>query len=127
MTLKQYIFSMTAGTIGVALGWIIAATSIDPVRAPFYGFALFYLSAFATLVGALSLAGIFVRVSILRKRTLIAKQVAVALRQSILFSTLVISALILQSINVLTWWNSALLVGILTVFEFFIISLRRKI
>ncbi|MBI2099615.1 hypothetical protein HYT45_04410 [Candidatus Uhrbacteria bacterium] len=126
MTLRQYILSMILGTIFAFTGWAIIIISFDPVSANFAGFGLFYLAAFTASTGALAVLGLLVRVYIMRRKTFIPKQVAVAFRQAVLLGSLLLGALILQSKDILNWFNSVLLVSSLTILEFFIISLRRK-
>lgn len=126
MTFRQYIFSMIAGTLLSLIGWAIVITSIDPLTAGFFGFTLFYLSAFVSSVGMLAVFGLLLRVYVIKRKLLLSKQVAIATRQSLLLSAVLTGALMLQSARILTWWNSFFLVGGLTMIEFFVISLRRR-
>lgn len=126
MTFKQYILSMIAGTLLSMVGWAIVITSIDPLNAGFFGFILFYLSAFVSSVGLLAIFGLILRVYVIKRKLLLSKHVAIATRQSILLSAVLTGALMLQSSRILTWWNSFFLVGGLTMIEFFVISLRRR-
>lgn len=118
---------MIAGTILALIGWAIVITSIDPLTAGFFGFVLFYLSAFVSSVGCLAIFGLLLRVYVIRRKLLMTKQVAIATRQSVLLSAVLVGALMLQSARILTWWNSFFLVGGLTMIEFFVISLRRRV
>ena len=126
MTFRQYIISIVIGTLCAFIGAGIVVTSTDPATSGPLAFVLFYLSAFTIIVGALSILGLFMRVYVLRKKSFLAKQVAIAFRQSVLLGGLFTGALVLQSMNILTWFNTVLLVGALTMLEFFIISLRRR-
>jgi len=126
MTFKQYIFSMIAGTLLSFIGWAIVITSIDPLTAGIFGFSLFYLSAFLSSVGTLAIFGLLLRIYIIRRKMMPAKQVAIATRQAVLLSAVLVGAIMLQSARILTWWNSFFLVGGLTLIEFFVISLRRR-
>lgn len=127
MTFKQYIFSMIAGTLLSLAGWAIVVTSIDPLTAGIFGFSLFYLSAFLSLVGVLAIFGLLLRIYVIRRKMMLAKQVSISTRQAVLLSGVAVGAMMLQSARILTWWNSFFLVGGLTLIEFFVISLRRRI
>ncbi len=126
MTFRQYILSMIAGTILGYIGWAIVITSTDPLDAGLIGFLLFYFSAYLSFVGTLAIVGLLLRVYVIRRKMLLSKQVAVATRQSILLSAVLVGALIFQSMKILNWWNTFFLVGGLTMIEFFVISLRKK-
>lgn len=126
MTFKQYIFSMIAGTLLSLIGWAIVLTSIDPLTAGIFGFSLFYLSAFLSTVGLLAIFGLLLRIYVIRRKMMLAKQVAISTRQAVLLSAVAVGAMMLQSSRILTWWNSFFLIGGLTLIEFFVISLRRR-
>ncbi|PIR92893.1 hypothetical protein COT99_03805 [Candidatus Falkowbacteria bacterium CG10_big_fil_rev_8_21_14_0_10_43_10] len=104
--------------------WAIVINSIDPETTNIIGFLLFYASLFLSLVGTSAIIGFFIRFVALR-RELIFRQVAVSFRQSFLFSVIIIVSLILQSFQMLTWYNALFLIAALTVFEFFLISYKR--
>lgn len=118
---------MLAGTLLSYSGLAIVLTSIDPLIAGFFGFTLFYLSAFTALVGSLTVLGLLLRVYVLKRKLLMTKQVAISSRQAVLLSAVFVGALMLQSMKILNWWNTFFLVGGLTVIEFFIISLKRRV
>lgn len=118
---------MLAGTLLSYSGLAIVLTSIDPLTAGFFGFTLFYLSAFTALVGSLTVLGLLLRVYALKRKLLMTKQVAISTRQAVLLSAVFVGALMLQSMKILNWWNTFFLVGGLTVIEFFIISLKRRV
>lgn len=127
MTFRQYIFSMFVGTLLSYISWAIVITSIDPLTAGFFGFTLFYLSAFTSLMGSLIIFSLLLRVYVIKRKLLLTKQVAISTRQAVLLAVVFVGALMLQSMKILNWWNTFFLVGGLTVIEFFIISLKRRV
>jgi len=124
MTLKTYLTIMLLATAICWTAWAIVINSIDPETTNIIGFLLFYASLFLSLVGTSAIIGFFIRFVALR-RELIFRQVAVSFRQSFLFSVIIIVSLILQSFQMLTWYNALFLIAALTVFEFFLISYKR--
>ena len=103
------------------VAWIVVLFNIDPFAAGPLGFVFFYLTLFFSLVTTFSVIGLVLR-RWLVKDQLAVKQVATALRQGILFSVLIVGSLILLSFDLLTWWNTLLLVAVLAVLEFFFLS-----
>ncbi len=126
MTLRQYLALMLAGT---ALSWTavgLIVTSVDPTDTQPVIFAIFYASLGLALVGTFSTVGFILRNRLLSRDSVMSRQVAVSFRQSVLLTVLVIAALIMQSRSLLTWLNAGLLVGTITLLEFFFISTKIK-
>jgi hypothetical protein len=125
MSLNKYIVFMVLITIVCWLSWAVVLYNIDPFTAGFLGFIFFYSTLFFSLVTTFSVVGLLFRRLFVRYIEP-AKQVITALRQGILLSFLVISSLILLSFDLLTWWDSALLVVFLAAVEFFFWSYQYK-
>jgi hypothetical protein len=127
MTLRQYLTLMLVGT---ALSWgavALIVTMINPTGSPSVVFAVFYISTLTALTGTFSVMGLLSRVTILGKKHHLSRQVAVSFRQAIMLSLLAIGVLFLQSHSMLSWWNAALMVAVLTVLESFFISTANRI
>ncbi|MFA6551637.1 MAG: hypothetical protein WCV41_03875 [Patescibacteria group bacterium] len=124
MTLKTYLTIMLLATAICWSAWTVVLQSINPETTNFIGFSLFYASLFLAIVGTSAIVGFLIRFILLRKE-LVFRQVAVAFRQSFLFAAVVIASLILQSFQLLTWYNALFLVMAVTVLEFFLISYKR--
>ncbi len=124
MSLKKYLIIMTSATLVSWIAWLFVFFFINPDEAGFVGFALFYISLFFALVGTFSLFGFFIRVWF-TKEEVIFRHLGVATRQSFFFSILMVSALMLQGADLLTWWSVPLLVIFLTLLEFFFITRRQ--
>ena len=126
MTLRSYLISMIAGTLAAwaGVGMILGLT--DPTDARAVVLFIFYAALFLALTGTLSLIGFGLRIWLLKQHYFVSRQVLVAFRQAMLLSLLLITALILQSKGILTWWNGALILGALTLLESFFITAKVK-
>lgn len=125
MTLKNYLFVMSALT---AVCWgifMFVAGLIDPVATNWLGFSLFYLSLFLALSGTFALFGFLFRLIALKKE-LAFNLVKIAFRQSFLFSLFIILLLVLKSQNLFNWLNLFLLVVIFGILELFIGSYKKS-
>lgn len=124
MTLKTYLTIMLLATAICWAAWAIVINSIDPETTNLVGLLLFYASLFLAIVGTSAILGFLVRFILLRQE-LVFRQVVRAFRQSFLFAAIIIASLILQSIQLFTWYNALFLIIGLTVLEFFLISYKR--
>jgi len=124
MTLKNYLLIMFLATAICWSAFAVVVNIADPETTNKVGFILFYISLFLSLVGTSAIVGFLFRFIALRKE-LVFRQVMIAFRQSFLFSAAIIVGLILQSFQMLTWYNAFFLVVALTVLEFFLISYKR--
>ncbi len=106
------------------IGFVFVINQINPMDAGALGYVLFYGMLFLATVATLSVFGFLLRSRLLQGE-LTFKQVAITFRQAFWFGLLVVISLWMQSRNVLTWWNMLLLIIILSVFEFFFLSLKR--
>lgn len=123
MTLKTYTILVFVSSLisWAALGLIVFLTS--PYEVGTKGLILFYISLFLALSTTFSLIGLIVRFFRYKKMFSLEK-VIISFRQGVLFSLLVISALMLQSKGLLTMWNAVLLVIIFSMLEFFFMSAK---
>jgi hypothetical protein len=87
--------------------------------------AFFYISLFLSLVGTLSLLGLFMRL-FFTKDKLMFKKVVTSFRQAILFAILIIVALYLNSFEMFSWKYLIFLIIGLTLLEIFFISYKPK-
>ena len=78
------------------------------------------------ILGTLSLFGFLSRSAFNRKRARPRIIATESFRQAIIFSAVLILALMLQAGRVLTWWNMALLIILATVVEFVILVFRQN-
>jgi hypothetical protein len=125
MTLKQYLFLMFLSTAVLWFGWFMIVISVDPMSANLLSFFVFYLTLGLSLCGTVSIIGVLVR-SYARRHDPPARHVADAFRQSILLSALFTIGLLLQARGRLSTMNLAFLIGILAIFELFLVSFKPR-
>ena len=117
MTFRQFITIMLIATGSLWLGWWWTVISIDPYGTNWLGMTLFYLTLFLSLVGTLTLAGVFFR----RRRmadAVLYQLVIISSRQSLLLALFFTALLFLQSQRMLHLWNGFLLIVVLFITEF---------
>lgn len=117
---------MIAGTVLAWTGVVLVLTMTDPTDARAVVLGIFYAALFLALTGTLSLAGFGMRIWLLKQQYFVSRQVLVSFRQAMLLSLLLVTALILQSKGILTWWNALLVLGAVTLLEFFFITAKVK-
>lgn len=125
MTSKQFVILMVVCTILCWGSWLLVLTFINPETTSILGFALFYLSLFFALTGALALLGYLFRWLFTRRYSK-SEEVTMSFRQAIFFAFIVSIALFLQGNRLLTWVNAIILVALVTMIEFLFISLKKN-
>ncbi|KKQ80510.1 MAG: hypothetical protein UT02_C0007G0021 [Parcubacteria group bacterium GW2011_GWC2_38_7] len=115
--------------LGVATGlcwlaWLAVLFFMSPTENSFVSLILFYASLSLAFLGTFSFIGYLIR-GLTNQAELPYKHVKTATRQAILFSLLIILALILQSYSYLTWWNLLILIALLGFVELFFISYKK--
>ena len=125
MSLRLYLFIMSAMTAFclTAFGYIIL--TVDPETTNSTGFFLFYLSLLLAIVGATAIIGFIARFVIFRHE-LVITAVKTAFRQSFFFAGFIVAVLFLLSRNLLSWLNLSILIIGLSLLEFFLLSYGRS-
>jgi hypothetical protein len=126
MTLRSYLASMIMGTVLAWTGVVMILTMTDPTDARAVVLGIFYTALFLALTGTLSLAGFGMRIWLLKQHYFVSRQVLVSFRQAMLLALLAVTALILQSKSILSWWNALLILGAVTLLESFFITAKVK-
>ena len=117
---------MVLATVLAWLGFFIIISSFDPTKGSWLVYTMFYGILFLSILGTLSLLGFLSRNIFTRKRARPRLMATESFRQAIIFSAVLILALMLQAGRVLTWWNMALLIVLATVVEFVILVFRQN-
>ena len=117
---------MLLATVLAWLGFFIIIRSFDPTEGSWLVYAMFYGILFLSILGTLSLLGFLSRNIFNRKKSRPRVMVAESFRQAVIFSAVLILALMLQAGRVLTWWNMLLLVVLASVVEFVILVFRQS-
>ena len=121
MTLKSYIWGIRIITLIslVALGAVVYY--IDPENSSLIGILLFYLVAFFVLSGIFNLILIFLRRKLLGNEMAV-KNIDLSFRQGILLAVMIIAIMILQSYQMLIWWDALLVVAGVFLVELYFLS-----
>lgn len=121
MSLRLYLFIMSAMTVfcWLVFGYIIL--TVNPETTNGTGFFLFYLSLLFSIIGTAAIIGFVIRFVIFRHE-LVINTVKTAFRQSFFFAGFIVAALFLLSKNSLSWLNLAILIIGLSALEFFLLS-----
>lgn len=115
---------MSMASLVCWLAFFMVVFYMNPFAGGIIAVFFFYSSLFLAIVGSFAIIGFILRREFLQGE-LIFRQVAVTFRQAFWFGLLVVVSLWLQKMNMLTWYNSLLLVLTLAVFEFFFLSTKR--
>jgi hypothetical protein len=125
MTLRGFILAMMLGTLVCWAAFCIVIFNSNPYEAGMTGFIFFYSSLTLSLIGTITIIGLFVRLIILNRYDFVARRVSSSFRQAVFLSLIISGTLYLTSKNLLTWWNIGFFVIGISLFEFFFISLKR--
>lgn len=123
MTLKQLLAIVTTATLFFWIVWSTIIISIDPTGSGWFGFFLFYISLFFSLLGSFFLLTFMIR-KVFNKMSLEYHIVSTSFRQSFSFAALVVGMLMLQSRDLLTVLSIACVIVALALLEFFFLSYR---
>ena len=121
MTQRSYLFFVFINTLINTLLWILTLVYVNPEKSGLAGLIFFYLSLFFALFGIIYFLSYFSHTTLF-KWSSVSKNIQISTRQSLLFSALFMGCLILQAQSLLTWYNVALFIFILTLIEFLFIS-----
>lgn len=123
MTLRQYILVFFLGTLIGSIAWVLVVLNINPSQTGFFGFVVFYLTLFIALQGFFTSVPTLLRSIIYRHRNT-EEIIVISLRQGFLLTILILGSLFLLSQNLLFWWSLLLMIGFLSLIEFFFISTK---
>lgn len=122
MPLSRYLLIMASATLFCWLAWFLTLFNINPLEAGFLSFFAFYASLFLALCGTFAVAGFVLRAWIFKQDEPHFRHVSKTFRHGLLFSALIILALLLQSQRLLRWWSIILLVLLFTFLEIVFIT-----
>jgi len=126
MNIKQLLIVVSAATAIFWIVWLVITAQINPDDTDFFGFLLFYLTLFFSLLGTFFLVSFAYR-KVFSKFSLEYNIVGTSFRQSFFLALLFVSLLILQGIEMLNIINALLLVAAVVILEFFFLSYKRRI
>lgn len=125
MSIRVFLFFMLLSSAILWVGFAVILFNIDPVSASLLTLIIFYTTLFLALMSLLTVLGTWIR-NFIAKKQLAYNRVRNSVRQSVLFALLLVVSAVMQSHEVLTWYNVLLFIVVLTILEFFFMSLGRQ-
>ena len=128
MSYKKYLLILSAVSVVGWVSWLMVIFRLDPCTAPgeitichsvsALSLILFFFSAFFAFTATITLLNFILRIWLQHYEVYI-DHFNVSLRQGILLTFCVLSALGLLLINALTWWSGFLLIFIVVLLELY--------
>jgi len=125
MTLRQYLFLMSLGTILCFVAWLFVIFNIDPNQADNLSFIFFYTSLFLFLLGVISIINLLIKTKILKSEEVVFRHVKRTFRQGVIVAALVVFLLLLQQYRYLTWWNLIIFILLVILIEVVVFANRK--
>lgn len=126
MNHKLYSIIMGLMTGLSSFGFFIIIFNFDPNEANWTLFVLFYLTMFLGTFGFLSLLGFWLRRLASKDRMQIRSALSSSFRQGLIMALVLVIAMWLQSVRLLTWWNTLLLALAAAALEFVILLFKHN-
>lgn len=124
MNLRQYLTIMVFATLLGWVAWIFVVFNVDPFQDSTLGFFFFYVSLFFSLIGTVSLLAFLITQIFRKSDTPMYRYVQKSFRIGLSLSGIVIFLLFLQGKEILTKWNSVLLLFIAVTITCFFLSTK---
>lgn len=117
MPARGYLVGTMITTLLTLVAFLLVLFYFDPLTSGLVGIILFFVSLGITSMGILTMVVFWII-----KGSFLDKPIdayTVALRTGILLGVVLISIMILQSLNVLSWWNTVMIVLVAVVLEIY--------
>lgn len=121
MTLKSYIWGMRLVALFSFIVGVLVVIYTDPEKSGIIGLVLFYLIAFFFLSSFFNLFLLWIRKKTLGSEA-VALNIGLSFRQGVLLSIFAVGMLVLQSLQMLVWWDGLLLLAGVFVVELYFLS-----
>lgn len=118
MTVKTYLWGISASTVLCFAAWIAVLQNIDPTQTELLGFAAFYFTLLLALASLFSLAGFYLRRRIFESKIEF-RQAEVSFRQGMFLSVIFVGLMILQGARRLDLYSAFLFVFVVVAAEFY--------
>lgn len=124
MTLKQYLIIMTMATIMCLGAWAMVLFNVDPSRDSQLGLIFFYITLFFSLLGLISLINFGLYRLVTKSDYPLFRLVQKSFRNGVIGSSLILTMLFLQVLNILNIWTGVMLLILFLSISFFKLSTR---
>ena len=118
MHFKTFLWCMILATFAAWGGWLFVLFTVDPQEAGVIGAILFYITLFVALVGTMMAMGLLYRVILRKRQPVMAREVKISFRHSLMLSLMAMISLILSATGLLFWWNFLALVIVALAIEY---------
>jgi hypothetical protein len=123
MNLRQYLATMIFSTVLCWAAWIFVIINVDPFQTGAIGFVFFYISLFFALIGTISIMVFGVYRLFGSREIPLFRHVRMSFRTGCILSVLALAGLYLQSLSVLSLFNTLVFGTICIVIVSFDLSL----
>ena len=121
MTIRVYLWGMRITTLIALAALGLVVYYVDPVRDAIFGQVLFYVALFFSLTGIATLFLFWVRRRFSRNE-IVYSNVGLSFRQGMIIAFAVVTMFILQSFQLLIWWDGGLVVAAALLIELWFLS-----
>lgn len=118
MSHHKYIAIIGGAGLVSWIAWIVVINKLNPIETMGLSLALFYISLFVALTCTFTVIGFYFRVW-LNKNEVYYNHIHTAFRQGVLLTAIAVGSLTFQLLGVLNWWTGLLLIGVVTMVEFY--------
>jgi Na+/melibiose symporter-like transporter len=125
MSHHRYLAIIASAGILSWIAWVVVINKLDPFESTGLGLGLFYISLFLALVCSFTVVGFYFRVW-LNKNEIYYDHINIAFRQGMLLTVIALGCLTFQLLGVLTWWSGLLLIGAVTMVEFYFMARQQE-
>jgi hypothetical protein len=114
----MYLFFMALATLLSWGAWILVLYTTNPDEAGTGGFVLFYVTLLLGLIGTLTLFGMAYRLVLLRRQSVIAREVRISFRHAVFLSSVAVGALALSARGWLRGWVFLVCIILMSIIEY---------
>ncbi|MBD3270264.1 hypothetical protein GF376_01950 [Candidatus Peregrinibacteria bacterium] len=121
MTHNKYILFIAFAGLISWIAFYLVINKLDPFESMGLALGMFFISLFFALVSTFTVIGFYLRLW-LNRNEIYYNHINISLRQGILLTMIAVGSLLFQLLGVLTWWSGLLLIGTITMIEFYIVA-----
>lgn len=126
MSLKEYLFSLGAGSFLCLIICFLVIMNFDPLSKPILPLIFFYLSLFLGLTGGFTFIAVLFKKITIKNEEVIFRQIKKIFKQAIIFSFLIILLLFLAHKGLLNTFNFLLILFFYFIYEGIIFSEKKS-
>lgn len=125
LTHNRYLVYIGIASLVSWFAFFLVITRLQPQHSQTISLLVFFISLFFALTTTFTIAGYFFRLW-WHQNEIFYNHLNISLRQGILLSSIAISAIGLQILQILNWWIGILLITAITLIEIYITSISNK-